>query len=143
MQKGLKIGLGLTAVMVLAVGVRIGLIYKANHEDVPVKQDPYANIKVDPDDNVFLKKQHPDTLADQRALIGQTVWISAGGQLDYYADKGNHVDYAHPVGTLLGATPMLIKGVFEAEGSCHRPRCRPHRPRPAPRPSRVHPAKIF
>ena len=113
MQKGLKIGLGLTALMVLLVGVRIGLIYKANHESVPVKKDPYADYKVDPDDNVFLKKERPDSLADQRALIGQTVWVSAGGQLDYYADKGNHVDYAHPVGTLLGATPLLIKGVFE------------------------------
>ncbi len=113
MQNGLKIGLGVTAVLVLAVAVRIGLIYKANHEDIPVKKDPYADIKVDPDDNVFLKKEHPDTLADQRALIGTTLWVSAGDQLDYYADKGNHVDYAHPVGTLLGATPLLIKGVFE------------------------------
>ncbi len=43
MQKGLKIGLGLTVVMVIAVAVRIGLIYKANHEDVPVKNDPCAD----------------------------------------------------------------------------------------------------
>jgi hypothetical protein len=113
MQKGLKIGLAVTGVLVLAVGVRVGLIYKANHDSVPVKKDPYADIKVDPDDNVFLKKERPDTLADQRALMGQTVWVSAGGQLDYYVDKGNHVDYAHPVGALLGATPLLIKGVFE------------------------------
>jgi hypothetical protein len=113
MQKGLKIGLAVTGVMILAVGIRVGLIYKANHEDVPVKKDPYADIKVDPDNNVFLKKERPDSLADQRAFIGKTLWVSAGGQLDYYADKGNHVDYAHPAGTLLGATPMLIKGVFE------------------------------
>jgi len=113
MQKGLKIGLAVTGVLVLAVGIRVGLIYKANHEDVPVKKDPYADIKVDPDNNVFLKKERPDSLADQRAFIGKTLWVSAGGQLDYYADKGNHVDYAHPVGTLLGAEPMLIKGVFE------------------------------
>jgi hypothetical protein len=113
MQNGPKIALAATAVMVLLVGVRVGLIYKANHEDVPVKANPYADIKVDPDDNVFLKKERPDSLADQRAFIGQTLWVSAGGQLDYYLDKGNHVDYAHPVGSLLGATPLLIKGVFE------------------------------
>jgi hypothetical protein len=99
--------------MVLAVGVRIGLIYKANHEAGPVRKNPYADIKVDPDDNVFLKKERPDSLADQRAFIGQTLWVSAGGQLAYYLDKGNHVDYAKPVGNLLGATPLLIKGVFE------------------------------
>ena len=113
MQKGPKIALAATAVMVLLVGLRVALIYKANHEDVPVKKDPYADIKVDPDDNVFLRKERPDTLADQRSLIGHTLWVSAGGQLDYYLDKGNHVDYAHPAGTLLGATPLLIKGVFE------------------------------
>ncbi|MGA8938030.1 MAG: hypothetical protein WB439_02585 [Acidobacteriaceae bacterium] len=113
MQKGPKIALAVTAVMVLAVAVRVGLIYKANHEAVPVKKNPYADIKVDPDDNVFLKKERPDSLADQRALIGQTLWISAGGQLAYYADHGNHVDYAKPIGNLPGAAPLLIKGVFE------------------------------
>ena len=113
MQKGLKIGLAISGVLVLAVVARVGLIYKANHEDVPVKKDPYADIKVDPDNNVYLKKERPDSLADQRAYIGKTLWVSAGGQLAYYVDKGNHVDYAHPVGTLLGATPLLIKGVFE------------------------------
>jgi hypothetical protein len=113
MQNGPKIAIAVTLIGVAAVGIRVGLIYRANHEDVAVRKDPYADIKVDPDDNVFLKKQRPDSLADQRTLIGKTIWVSAGGQLDYYLDKGNHVDYAHPVGTLLGATPLLIKGVFE------------------------------
>jgi hypothetical protein len=113
MEKGPKIAIAVTAIFVVAVGIRVGLIYRANHEEAPVKHDPYADIKVDPDDNVFLKKERPDSLADQRTLIGKTIWVSAGGQLDYYLDKGNHVDYAHPVGTLLGATPLLIKGVFE------------------------------
>lgn len=113
MEKGPKIAIAVTAILVVAIGIRVGLIYRANHEEAPVKHDPYADIKVDPDDNVFLKKERPDSLADQRTLIGKTVWVSAGGQLDYYLDKGNHVDYAHPVGTLLGAAPMLVKGVFE------------------------------
>jgi hypothetical protein len=113
MEKGPKIALAATAVMVLLVGGRFAWQYKLNHEEGPVKNDPYANVKVDPDDNVFLKQERPDSLADQRTLIGKTVWVSAGGQLDYYLDKGNHVDYAHPVGTLLGASPLLIKGVFE------------------------------
>ncbi|MGA7158989.1 MAG: hypothetical protein WBY53_19240 [Acidobacteriaceae bacterium] len=113
MQKGPKIALAATAVMVLLVGARVGWQYHLNHEQGPVAKNPYADIKVDPDDNVFLKKERPDSLADQRSLIGQTLWVSAGGQLAYYADKGNHVDYAKPIGNLLGATPLLIKGVFE------------------------------
>lgn len=121
MQKGAKIALAVTGVMVLAVGVRIGLIYKANHEDVAVKKNPYADIKVDPDDNVFLRKERPDSLADQRAFIGKTLWVSAGGQLAYYVDHNNHVDYAKPVGNLLGATPLLIKGVFEEKAPASGP----------------------
>jgi hypothetical protein len=113
MEKGPRIAIAVTAILVVAIGARIGLIYKANHEEMAVKPDPYANLKVDPDNLVFLKKERPDSLADERTLIGQTVWVSAGGQLDYYLDQGSHVDYAHSTGTLLGATPLLIKAVFE------------------------------
>jgi hypothetical protein len=62
---------------------------------------------------VFLRKQRPDSLKDERALIGKTIWVSAGGQMDYYKATGKHVDYEHPVGVLLGAEPLVIKDVFE------------------------------
>jgi hypothetical protein len=109
----IKFAIGGTIVMVLALGIRIGLIYRANHEEMPVPKDPYAAAKVNPDDLVFLRKERPDSLKDERTLIGKTLWISAGGQMDYYRDTGNHVDYAKPVGVLLGAEPVVIKGVFE------------------------------
>jgi hypothetical protein len=113
MQKGPKVALASAGLFVIVVAGLIGNQYRKNHEEGPVRKDPYADIKIDPDNLVFLKKERPDSLADERALIGKTIWVSAGGQLDYYADKGKHVDYAHPVGTLLGATPLLIKDVFE------------------------------
>jgi hypothetical protein len=113
MTNGQKAALGVTALFIVLIGVRIGLIYKANHEEAPVAKNPYAQQKVDPDDLVFLRKERPDSLADERAFIGKTLWVSAGGQLDYYIDKGKHVDYSKPVGTLLGAEPLLIKDVFE------------------------------
>jgi hypothetical protein len=113
MEKGPKIAIGVTALFVLAIGVRIGLIYRANHEAMPVPNNPYADVKVDPDDLVFLKEERPDSLANERTLIGQTLWVSAGGQMDYYLDTGKHIDYEHPVGILLGATPLVVKDVFE------------------------------
>lgn len=113
MTTGQKAAIGFTVLGILAIGVRVGLIYKANHEPVAVPKDPYADRKVDPDDLVFLKKERPDSLKDEKALIGRTLWVSAGGQMDYYVDKGNHVDYAHPVGVLLGAQQLLVKGAFE------------------------------
>ena len=113
MQKGPKVALASAGLFVVVVAGLIGNQYRKNHEEGPVRKDPYADVKVNPDDLVFLKKERPDSIANERELIGKTVWVSAGGQLDYYVDKGKHVDYAHPVGTLLGATPLLIKDVFE------------------------------
>jgi hypothetical protein len=113
MENGPKIAIGVTVVLVAAVGIRIGLIYKANHEAGVPRDQPAASRKVDPDDLVFLRKEHPDSLKDARDLIGKTLWVSAGGQMDYYVDKASHVDYAHPVDTLLGAEPVVIRGVFE------------------------------
>jgi hypothetical protein len=113
MTTGQKAGIGFAILGILAVGIRVGLIYKANHEEVAPPKNPYADQKVDPDDLVFLKKERPDSLKDEKALIGRTLWVSAGGQMDYYADKGKHVDYAHSVGTLLGAQQLLVKDAFE------------------------------
>jgi hypothetical protein len=113
MTNGQKAAIGVSLLGVLLVAGRFAMIYKANHEEGPAPKDPYADRKVDPDELVFLKKERPDSLKDEKALTGRTLWVSAGGQMDYYVDKGNHVDYAHPVGTLLGAEQLLIKGAFE------------------------------
>jgi hypothetical protein len=113
LENGAKIGLGVTAVMVLAIGVRVALIYHANHSDGPPVKNAYEKPKLTDDDMVFLRKQRPDSLKDERALVGTTIWVSAGGQMDYYPYASHHADYAHRAGTLAGATPMLIKDVFE------------------------------
>lgn len=112
MESGKKIAFGVTAVLLLAVAVRVGLIYKANHDPGPTKPEAPL-VKTNPDYLVFLKKERPDSLADQRTLIGKTVWVQAGGELDYYIDKGRHVDYSKRVDTLPGAEEMLIHEVFE------------------------------
>ncbi|MEO8989287.1 MAG: hypothetical protein ABI291_02305 [Acidobacteriaceae bacterium] len=113
MENGKKLAFGMTAVLLIAVGVRVGMIYKANHEEAPPPKDAWVKPKLSGDDMVFIRKQHPDTLKDERALIGTTVWVSAGGQLDYYHYANHHADYARPVSTLPGAEPLLVKDVFE------------------------------
>jgi hypothetical protein len=114
MSNKAKFMIGGTIVLLLAVGIRVGLIYKASHEDGPVKK--VADVPALTDDEAVgytLRKLRPDSLKDVRELIGKTIWVSAGGQMDYYHDAGNHVDYAHPMGILQGAVPLLVKGVFE------------------------------
>src|SRR5580700_3574745 len=114
MSKQAKFMIGGTIVLLLAVAIRVGLIYKANHEDGPVKKIVDAPPLSDDEAVAFsVRKLRPDSLKDMRDLIGKTIWVSAGGQMDYYHDAGNHVDYAHPVGTLQGAILLLVKGFFE------------------------------
>ena len=115
MQAEAKVGLGVTALMLALVGLRWGLISKHNREDAVAVARPDVSHarRLDEDDSVFLRKQRPDTPKDERALIGKTVWMSAGGQMEYYRDTGKHVDYSKPVGTLPGAVPLVIKDVFE------------------------------
>ena len=112
MENGKKIALAVSAAFLIAVGVQMGLIYKRNHEEMPVAKDPYAKPKLSDDDMVFLRKQRPDSPKDERSLIGKTIWVSAGGQMDYYHYANHHADYAHPVGTLKGAEPLIIKDIF-------------------------------
>ena len=112
MKSGVKIGIGVTAFAVLCIGGE--LIYLHHERNKPVAAPVQADYgPVDPDDLVFLKKERPDSMADIKTLIGKTVWISAGGQMEYYSTTGHHADYAHSAGTLLGAEPLIVKDAFE------------------------------
>ena len=111
MQNGAKAAIGATVVLVLAVGVRIGLIYRERHAPVVVKAPERE--KIAEDDLVFLKKKRPDSLKDIKELKGSTVWVSAGGQLEFYPYVGHTAQYAKGAGTLLGAEPIVVKDALE------------------------------
>lgn len=116
MTKGLKIALAATAALVVAIGVESLWLHHRNvaDENAPVvRKDAYPKSTLTEDQEVFLRKERPDSLKDERELFGKTIWVSAGGQMDYYKDTGKHVDYAKPVGVLLGAEPLIIRDVFE------------------------------
>ena len=112
MQSGAKAAIAASVVLVLAVGLRVGLIYRERHApDKSVK--PAAREVIPEDDLVFLKKKRPDSMKDIKAMFGSTVWVSAGGQLEYYPVAGHTAQYAKPAGTLLGAEPIVIQDAFE------------------------------
>lgn len=116
MTKGKQIAAGVTALFVIAIGGQLIYLHHRNTVDenaYVARKDQYVKPTLTQDDMVFLRKQRPDSPKDEKALIGKTIWVSAGGQMDYYKDTGNHVDYAHPVGVLLGAEPLIVRGVFE------------------------------
>ena len=112
MDTGKKAAIGATVLAVLAVGIRVGMIYRErNAPDATEK--PTVQQKLPDDAFVFLKKKRPSSMADLKDLFGTTVWVSAGGQMDYYATAARHVDYGKKEGTLLGAVPMVIKDAVE------------------------------
>jgi hypothetical protein len=112
MENGAKAAIGATVVLVLAVGVRVGLIYRErNAPDKALK--PAAREVIPEDDLVYLKLKHPSSLADVKELKGSTVWVSAGGQLEFYPYTGRTAQYGKSAGTLLGAEPLVVKDMVE------------------------------
>ena len=91
MESGKKAALGATIVALLAVGVRVGMIYRERNAPATPVAAP-EQTKLPDDAYVFLKKKRPSSLADLKELYGTTVWVSAGGQMDYYPVSGKHAD---------------------------------------------------
>jgi hypothetical protein len=111
MQNGVKTAIGATVVLVLAVGVRVGLI--SRERNVPVTVKAPVRERIADDDLVFLKQKRQSSIKDMKDLVGTTVWVSAGGQLDYYPYAGHSVNYGKAAGTLLGAEPLVVKDFVE------------------------------
>ncbi|MBB5058483.1 hypothetical protein HDF16_003197 [Granulicella aggregans] len=111
MDTGKKAAIGATVVLILAVGARVGMIYKSRHEEA--KPVEVAQAKMDPDDLVFFKQMRPDSMKDIKDLVGKTIWVSAGGQMDYFKYANHKADYSKSAGILLGADPLIVKDAFE------------------------------
>jgi hypothetical protein len=117
MDNGKKAAIGATLLVLVVAGVRIGMIYRERNapsvQTTAGQQSNQPEQKISDDDLVFLKKKRPSTLADLKELVGTTLWVSAGGQMDYYPAAGHHADYGKTAGTLLGAEPLVVTGYFE------------------------------
>jgi hypothetical protein len=107
-----KLALGLTGAMLVAFGIEAAYIhYDRARSAKPAAAPDYG--PSDPDDLVFLKREHPETLADLKDLDGRTVWVQAAGQMEYFTASTNHADYTKPVGALPGAEPLKIVEAFQ------------------------------
>jgi hypothetical protein len=111
MNNGVKAAIGGTAVLILAVGGQLMYLHHERNAPVAVKA-PEREVIAD-DDLVFLKKKRPDSLKDVKELVGSTLWVSAGSQMEFYPFVGHAAQYGKSAGTLLGAEPIVAKDAVE------------------------------
>lgn len=111
MGNGVKAAIGGIIVLLLAVGGEVLYLHHERNKPMVVKA-PEREVIAE-DDLVFLKKKRPDTLKDIKDLKGSTLWVSAGGQLEYYPFAGHAAQYGKSAGTLLGAEPIVAKDAVE------------------------------
>lgn len=113
MHSGVKAMLASTGILVLVAGGELLYLHhrRAMDDAPPVSSEPARH--TDPDNLVYLKRERPSTMKDEKALKGRTLWISAGGQMDYYPVHGRAIDFNHSQGTLLGAEPVMIEDAVE------------------------------
>lgn len=112
MTTGLKVALGMTAVMLAAFGIEVAYIhYDRARSARPAAQPDYG--PTDPDDLVYLRHKHPENITDLKDLEGQTVWVQAGGQMEYFAASGHRADYSRQAGVLPGAAPLKVVEAFQ------------------------------
>ncbi len=112
MNTGAKAALGITAAMLVAFGIEAAYIhYDRARSAQPAAVPDYG--PTDPDDLVFLKRERPETLADLKDLNGRTVWVQAGGQMDYFAATAHRADYSKLAGILPGAAQLQIVEAFQ------------------------------
>src|ERR1700730_15195543 len=111
MNNGAKAAIGATAVLILAVGGQ--LLWLHHERNAPVTAKAPEREVIAADDLVFLKKKRPDTLKDIKELDGSTLWVSAGGQMEFYPYVGHAAQYGKGAGTLLGAEPIVVKDAVE------------------------------
>ncbi len=111
MENGKKAAVAATLLIIAVVGIRVGMIYRErNAPEAKVAKPEY---KIADDDLVFLKHKRQSSLADAKDLVGTTLWVSAGGQMDYFPYANHRADYAKKDGVLLAAIPLVVKDAFE------------------------------
>ena len=112
MKTGVKAAIAATLVLILAVGGELIYLHHERNKPMVVANAPVRE-RIADDDLVFLKHKRQSSMADAKELVGTTVWVSAGGQLDYYPYAGHSANYGKAAGTLLGAEPLVVKDFVE------------------------------
>jgi hypothetical protein len=109
----------LTLPTLLFAAWRVWSIYKERHAPVAVKQ-ARAERKISQDDLVIPRKMYIESLTSARKdLKGQTVWMQAGYQLEYYPYRGGSAVFSQKMGPLPSNQEMQVEDVVEIATPAH------------------------
>lgn len=104
----------ITCILVLLILVRVGLIWRANHEANETKPAEARTTAVSADAYVALPKLHAYDLASaKQGLEGKTIWVAAGDQLDFYPAMGGSVDWRRSAGKLQALDALHVSKVVK------------------------------
>ena len=100
------------AVVLLASGLRLLLIYRERHQAPRTSSQQAAPL--DADTYVVPQKLHAYDLKSARELTGKTVWVRAGYGVAYYAynSAGKRADFSKEAGLLRPIQKLEIKDVL-------------------------------
>ncbi|GAC1651254.1 MAG: hypothetical protein NVS9B15_11380 [Acidobacteriaceae bacterium] len=107
----------ITLVLVVLILIRVGLIWKANHEAADAKPAANTAVAVPADAYVAPPKLHAYDLASaKQGLEGKTIWVAAGDQLEFYPVSGSTVDWKHAKGKLPPLDALKVQKVVKVPG---------------------------
>ncbi len=97
---------------------RIWSIYKERHEPVVVHEPPKRVFTQD--EMVNPRKMYIESLKSAKAeLKGQTVWMQAGYQLEYYPYRGGSPVFSQKMGPLPSNQELQVEDVVEVATPAH------------------------
>jgi hypothetical protein len=106
---------GLATLLVLVVfSIRIYFLWKERHEPMVQKPQQQQRMLTD-DDIVSPRKLYIDDVKSAKVLVGKTIWVQAGFELDYFPYAGHSVNFAHKVGVLPSVQALAIKDIVLAK----------------------------
>lgn len=111
MDGGKKIAIGFSVLLVLGIGARVYLIHRERVQASQPVVAKDARPQLTDDQLAVRRRLEPVTLQAAKALIGKSVWVAAGGLLDYHPYAAHHADYARSDGILLGLDKLNVKDI--------------------------------
>jgi hypothetical protein len=105
-----KVG-AFTLVMLAVFGLRIYFVWKERNAP-PVQKPQRQERPLTDDDLVSPRKLLIDDLKSAKTLVGKTVWIQAGFELEYFSYVHHSVNFNHKIGVLPSVQMLEIKDII-------------------------------